>query len=384
MEIRQKTNEGGLFSEIVVSCCVLSLFAVAAAVVYRSLDRQTLDQTNQRCQEERTGRIRAEVKLRTVQKELQQLKLERLRKQETRTEEDVASHLLLLRCIGTVESPFTKRMGTPRQSQLVPSSRGIIHFSCQSAALDGIDAYSHLWIIFGFHANTNIQAEGKTQKTKIRPPRAGGQKVGQLATRSPHRPNAIGLSLVQLQSWDSSAKQLHVVGLDLVNGTPVYDVKPCVPWDIPNFYHSKMISSVFVDMGSHGSGFRVPDWVKESDVFPEISFTDVALQQLRDIVVNGQLAPLYTSQNNGEETAACAIKEVLAQDPRSSHKGLKRNARGTASDNGESYSMLFGNCQVFFHIRSSTLVEVVNVLKFETASMPFVDGVPLVFSGAKA
>jgi tRNA-Thr(GGU) m(6)t(6)A37 methyltransferase TsaA len=88
--------------------------------------------------------------------------------------------------------------------------------------LQGIDGYSHAWIIFLFHANTDL-AESK--KTKIRPPRAPkGVKVGQLATRSPHRPNPIGLSLIRIEYVDYAAKRLYISALDIVNGTPVFDI----------------------------------------------------------------------------------------------------------------------------------------------------------------
>ena len=127
----------------------------------------------------------------------------------------------MMHSIGTTVSPYTKRMGTPRQPQLVPSSRGYIELTIPPDSCAGMEKYSHCWILFEFHANTNTKA---SRKTKIRPPRGMGEKVGQLATRSPHRPNCIGLSLVCIEKWDTKKRQLHVSGLDLVNGTPVYDI----------------------------------------------------------------------------------------------------------------------------------------------------------------
>ena len=339
-----------------------------------------------RRQEERTGRIRAEVKLRTVSKELEQLRLKDERNDDniamTKDNSSTSLHRMVLGCIGTVESPYIKRMGTPRQPQLAPSSRGLIQFSCQAAALDGIDDYSHIWIIFAFHANTNNQSDGENNKTKIRPPRAGGRKVGQLATRSPHRPNCLGLSLVRLERWDSSKRQLQITGLDLVHGTPVFDVKPCVPWDVPNFYQNKTISSALLG-GDNGtiSTFRVPDWVQQSDVFSQVSFTPTALEGLRTVVGQGRLDPFYTLHNNGEKMARKALEEILSQDPRSSHRGLKTNARGTtATDAAEHYNLTFGHCQVVFVVRTTTEVEVVDVVPFETDSLDHADGIPLVSS----
>ncbi|KAL7579525.1 hypothetical protein ACA910_007900 [Epithemia clementina (nom. ined.)] len=392
---------------ICLSSVAVSLLTTALFQHY--LYKQRLEQAAKRRQEERTGRIRAEVKLRTVQKELSQLKIrhqgdngvDKTHQDNDDKNSSINSNYssssssflhhqdrMILTCIGTVQSPYTKRMGTPRQSQLVPSSRGIIHFACQAAALDGINEYSHIWIIFGFHANTNIQTNSSGQqqtqrKTKIRPPRAGGRKVGQLATRSPHRPNCLGLSLVRLERWDPSARQLHVTGLDIVNGSPVFDIKPCVPWDVPNYYQSSnRVASALLDYDTDptNAAFRVPGWVTESDVFPKVSFSSVATDGLRDFVARGHLAPFYTTGNNGEEMAKRALEEILAQDPRSSHKGLKVNARGTTSTTDETYSLLFGRCQISFSVRSPSVIEVVDVTNFGTELVEYADGVPLVSS----
>jgi len=132
---------------------------------------------------------------------------------------------MLLRCIGTVVSPFTKRMGTPRQGALAPHARAYIDLIPSVAPMEtlaGIETYSHAWVIFCFHANTDNQT--LSAKTKVKPPRGGGIKVGSMATRSPHRPNNIGLSLVKITGIDHKKKRLHIAALDLVNGTPVYDV----------------------------------------------------------------------------------------------------------------------------------------------------------------
>ena len=192
---------------------------VTAALIYRwhqgSVAALRGDLEKKR-QEERTGRIRAEVKLRNA---LAQQK--HLTGAADNTDDP---HEMKLSTIGTIVSPYTKRMGTPRQGMLVPSSRGYIQFtsSLSPEAVDGIAEYSHLWVIIAFHENTSLAT---SKKAKIRPPRAGGIKVGQLATRSPHRPNALGLSLVEIDRWEPSARRLHIRALDLVNGTPVYDIK---------------------------------------------------------------------------------------------------------------------------------------------------------------
>lgn len=162
---------------------------------------------------ERKGRIRAEVKLRTALKQ---------HHEGSTSKNESGDHVMALKCIGTITSPYTKRMGTPRQGALVPSSRGFVLISKKTIhmeALTGLEDYSHAWIIFGFHANTDLPSSGKS---KVKPPRGGGIKVGMLATRSPHRPNPIGLSLVRIDRLDMEQGRLYISALDLVNGTPVY------------------------------------------------------------------------------------------------------------------------------------------------------------------
>ena len=165
-----------------------------------------LAEWERRRQEERTGRIRAEQKLRKAlndQKNHSHQGGQNQSSSSSNGERGYSEHAMHLKWIGIVVSPYTKRMGTPRQGALVPSSRGYIQFhsSLPPEALEGIDSYSHLWVIFRFHANTSLAT---SKKSKIRPPRGGGIKVGQLATRSPHRPNDIGLSLVTLDRWEKS------------------------------------------------------------------------------------------------------------------------------------------------------------------------------------
>lgn len=126
--------------------------------------------------------------------------------------------------IATIESPFPDRRGTPRQPLLVRSAKGKIRFNKQLVQHDHfkeLEHFSHLWIIFVFHCNTNVDA--KSLPAKIKPPRLGGAKVGCLSTRSPHRPNNIGLSVCEISQVGSDF--IEVIGLDLVDGTPVLDSK---------------------------------------------------------------------------------------------------------------------------------------------------------------
>ena len=128
--------------------------------------------------------------------------------------------------IGVVESCFGEKFGTPRQSGIVESARGRIVFSDEvdDEACRGLEEFSHLWLVFLFD-----QVDEEEARWLVRPPRLGGnEKKGVFATRSPFRPNRIGLSLVKFESIGVGS--LEVSGLDLVDGTPILDVKPYLPY----------------------------------------------------------------------------------------------------------------------------------------------------------
>lgn len=140
--------------------------------------------------------------------------------------------------IGLAHTPFTQRFGIPRQPGLVPDARGVLKLHANpdfQFALKTLEEFSHIWVIFVFHAHG-----GNKWKPTIRPPRLGGKaKVGVLSSRSPHRPNPIGLSVVKLDRVDLKAKggpEIHVSGLDLLDGTPILDIKPYIPYadSVPN------------------------------------------------------------------------------------------------------------------------------------------------------
>ena len=134
--------------------------------------------------------------------------------------------------IGVIRSCFGGKFAAPRQPGLCPSAWGSLVFHDpygSDEALRGIDGFSHLWLIFGFH-----QTLGQGWHPTVRPPRLGGnQRVGVFATRSPFRPNGLGLSLVRLEGVERSAPAapiLRLGGLDLIDGTPVFDIKPYLPY----------------------------------------------------------------------------------------------------------------------------------------------------------
>jgi len=127
--------------------------------------------------------------------------------------------------VGIMESCFTDKFGTPRQPGLVPAAKGFLRLNRKlqpEYALEGLKEFSHLWLVFVFHDLKEYQ-----YRPKIHPPRLKGKSIGVFASRSPHRPNPIGLSLVQI--LEVSQEGLWLGGLDLVNGTPILDIKPYLP-----------------------------------------------------------------------------------------------------------------------------------------------------------
>lgn len=129
--------------------------------------------------------------------------------------------------IGIVHSCFGGKFGVPRQPGLCPSAWGrlVFHETHRSPeAIRGIEGFSHLWLIFGFHETAE-----QGWKPTVRPPRLGGnRRIGVFASRSTFRPNALGLSLVRLEGVDGN--ELLLGGVDLIDGTPVYDIKPYLPY----------------------------------------------------------------------------------------------------------------------------------------------------------
>ncbi|KAJ8336191.1 hypothetical protein SKAU_G00395340 [Synaphobranchus kaupii] len=134
--------------------------------------------------------------------------------------------------IGYISSCFPGKNGTPRQPSVCGQSRASLRieaavFNNPHHSLTGLEQYSHVWIIFLFHKNGNMSS-----KAKVKPPRLNGQRVGVYSTRSPHRPNALGLTLARLESVTGDT--LHLSGIDMIAGTPVLDIKPYIPeYDSP-------------------------------------------------------------------------------------------------------------------------------------------------------
>lgn len=159
--------------------------------------------------------------------------------------------------IGSIASCYRQCIGTPRQGLLVPASRASLTLTTNISPeiLDGLHEFTHVWLTFKFHLNTNSLKEAKaftpldhkqfTFKAKIFPPMLK-EKKGVFATRSPHRPNPIGVTLARIASVDKARRTVHLTACDLVEGTPVLDIKPYV--------------------GAYDSvpDARVPRWIDES------------------------------------------------------------------------------------------------------------------------
>ena len=249
--------------------------------------------------------------------------------------------------VGHISSVYRLCVGTPRQGLLAPHSRGRIDLDPNRIAPDSVlslDEFSHVWIVFVFHLNSNVKSverskqtkeEGKVVKrqfpSKIKPPALGGKKVGIFATRTPHRPNQIGFSLCKVdkvvipkrkrhQKASEVPYHVYVSGLDLVDGTPVLDIKPYVPhYDSVGF------------MYEHGLGMEerasIPQWISDGlDKRKEVFFSKESEEQLKNIIMSDERKELEfygtsTGRDASDEEAFDSIKscieEVLSVDVRS-------------------------------------------------------------------
>lgn len=128
--------------------------------------------------------------------------------------------------IGYIKTPYPEKFGIPRQPNLVPSAHAefeLLPEFQKTGVFDGLQGASHIWLLFWFHH------QAQDWSPKVRPPRLGGNdKIGIFATRSPFRPSPIGLSVVQL--LEVREHRLKLSGVDLLDGTPILDIKPYVPY----------------------------------------------------------------------------------------------------------------------------------------------------------
>ena len=194
-----------------------------------------------------------------------------------------------LEVIARIRNDFPTKFGLPRQAGLAPSLRSKIVFEPAyrvPEALRGLEGFSHIWLIWGFSATSGTPTRPGSEfhwSPTVRPPRLGGNaRMGVFATRSPFRPNPIGLSSVRLESIEedgANGRVLIVSGADLMDGTPIYDIKPYLPG---------------------------------VDAHPEASdgFVGTHAQQLLEVELAPELAERLSSSQQS------ALREILAQDPR--------------------------------------------------------------------
>ncbi len=188
--------------------------------------------------------------------------------------------------VGFVRSCFKEKFAIPRQPQLAPAARGVLELVApfdQGEAVQGLEQVSHVWLLFLFH----LALEDKP-RLKVRPPRLGGnQSMGVFATRATHRPNGIGQSVVKLDKVE--AGRLWLSGIDLLDGTPVLDIKPYVPY-------------------ADAIGDATNQIASATPALIPVHWQDAALQQAREhaLRLNEPLVEL--------------IEQCLAQDPRPAYQ----------------------------------------------------------------
>jgi len=204
--------------------------------------------------------------------------------------------------IGWLRTCYVEKNGTPRQGCISSAPAELrVELGCHAArngghslnaahTLEGLDHFSHVWLLWVFDKNG-----GAMTKSKVKPPRLDGAKTGLFATRTPHRPNNLGLSLVRLDGVKGDT--LHLSGVDLVDGTPILDVKPFLP---------------FADT-ARGEEVTIAPWLQQMPT-PDlrVKLSDAAAAQLHELVPAMRLL-------RDEEQARRAIEEVLVADPRSVH-----------------------------------------------------------------
>jgi tRNA-Thr(GGU) m(6)t(6)A37 methyltransferase TsaA len=221
-----------------------------------------------------------------------------------------------MKIIARIHTDFPTKFGIPRQSGIIESLQGRIVFEPEyrnAEAVRGLEEFSHIWLIWEFS-----EAVREDWSPTVRPPRLGGNvRKGVFATRSPFRPNPIGLSSVKLEKIEIDPKLgpvLHVLGADLMDGTPIYDIKPYIAYTDS---HPEAIS-----------GFAS----KPAEYLLEVDFSDTLLQKVKPELRE-------------------SLIEVLAHDPRPQYH----------DDSKRVYGMEFGGMEVKFKV-DGMLLSVVDIV----------------------
>lgn len=221
--------------------------------------------------------------------------------------------------VGFVRSCFKEKFAIPRQPQLAPAARGVLELVApfdQGDAVQGLEQVSHVWLLFLFH-----MALQDKPRLKVRPPRLGGnQSTGVFATRATHRPNGIGQSVVKLEKVE--AGRLWLSGIDLLDGTPVLDIKPYVPY------------ADIIDGATNGMASTAP-------VLIPVQWHDSALSQA------------HAHALRLDEPLVALIEQCLAQDPRPAYQIPTPERR---------YGARFWDVDVRWHYPSPGVIRVLEVV----------------------
>ncbi len=227
--------------------------------------------------------------------------------------------------IGYLRSCYPDKFGTPRQSGLVRGTRSKLEIlpSWQpEQSLQGLEGYSHAWLIFVFHLNNTARFHAK-----VHPPRMQGETIGVFATRSPHRPNPIGLSLVEIIKIEKNTVILG--GVDLVDGTPILDLKPYLP------QHESLPQA--------RGGWSTDQKAKSI----QVQFSSQAQEQL-----------LKWQQQSGRRELEQVIIEILQQDPRPI---VYRGYESTDSPYRNQHAVRLYEGDIHFEFLSPELVSVIEI-----------------------
>ncbi len=226
---------------------------------------------------------------------------------------------ITLPIIGIHRSPLSQKFGTPRQPNLVNLSSQIHLFAPYDTqdAFVGIEQFSHLWIVWQFHHN-KAQASFRPQ---VRPPRLGGNdKMGVFATRSMYRPSGLGLSVVALDKISCADNGrgvvLHLLGADMIDGTPIIDIKPYLPY-------SDSLPTATSPMTTPST--------------KDVQWSEIAKHQADDFVKSGKL----TQQDLD------IIHKLIAQDPRPAYRQQETNTP---------FSMRYDGVDVVFFMQNMSLM----------------------------
>lgn len=226
-----------------------------------------------------------------------------------------------IQAVAIAHTPFKEKFAIPRQPQLATAAKGVIELLGpynKPEALEGLEVVSHVWLLFQFHKalpDTNTEP-----RLRVRPPRLGGnEKIGVFASRSTHRPNSIGQSVVKLERVEGS--RLIVSGVDILDGTPILDIKPYVPY-------------------ADSLPYATNDIAEDKPSQIEVTWQPQALQQAN-----------HHAERLGEDVRAL-IEQCLAQDPKPAYQTPEPNRH---------YGVQFWDINVKWHYPKSNCISVLSI-----------------------